>query len=154
MGFARLDVLTGDATTAADEADLRIAASATDVLRTSNGSDYVGKTILTTTIRITDRANGFFLNESGTVQDLAFGIPVDCVATPDPAIGSGCILNTTADTLVPGFAREGKRAIVSTFSMQLNDAGPDADIGSPATCPPSCGTGDEQAFLRQGVFTP
>ena len=154
LGFARLDVLPGNATTAADEADLRVGASATDVRRSSNGTDYVGKTILTTTIRITDRGNGFFLNEAGTVQDLAFGIPVDCVATPDPAIGSSCSLNTTADTLVPGFAREGKRATVSTFSMQLNDAGPDAAVGSPTVCPPTCGTGDEQAFLLQGVFTP
>ena len=154
VAFARLDVIPGNVTTAADEADLRIAASATDVRKSSDGSDYAGKAILTTALRITDRGNGYFSNESGTAQDLAFGIPVDCVATPDPAIGSGCSLNTTADTLVPGFAREGKRAVVSAFSMQLNDAGPDADIGSPAACPPSCGTGDEQAFLRQGVFTP
>ena len=87
---------------AADEADLRIAASATDVRKSSDGSDYAGKVILTTALRITDRGNGSSRTSPGRCRTSPSGFRVDCVATPDPAIGSGSSLNTTADTL---FAR-------------------------------------------------
>jgi dienelactone hydrolase len=145
-GFVRLDVLPGD---------FNIAVVASDVRRTSDGTDYTGKVILNTGLRITDRGNGFFEDEAGTVEDTQLSIPIDCVATADTAIGSTCSANTTGDALVPGFAREGKRAVISAFSLKLLDAGPDGTItpGS-GSCPPTCGTGDEAVYLRQGVFAP
>ena len=39
---ARYDTITGNASTNADEADVRIQASATDVKKRSDGTDYVG----------------------------------------------------------------------------------------------------------------
>jgi hypothetical protein len=153
-GLARLEVVVGSPGTEADEADLRIDAAATDVRTESDGSDYAGKAILTTLLRITDRANGFFATEAATVRDAELSIPVDCVATPASPAGGTCSVDTTADTLLPGFAREGKRTVISAFSVKLEDAGADGSVGSPASCPPTCGTGDEGTFLRQGVFTP
>ena len=61
--------------------------------------------------------------------------------------------------LVPGSVKEGTRAVVSTFSVSVEDAGPDGVIDpSPDPlglgCPPTCGSGDEAVYLRQGIFAP
>jgi Tol biopolymer transport system component/photosystem II stability/assembly factor-like uncharacterized protein len=149
--FARLDVIPGNLSTFADEADIVLSAVMTDVEKSSDGSDYVGNVLLTTTIRATDKQNSF--GQSGTVQDTQLSAPVSCVATPDTSIGSTCNLSTTADTLLPGFANEGKLTVLSAFSMLVKDAGPNGS-GYGAGCPPTCGDGDEGVYLRQGVFAP
>jgi hypothetical protein len=154
QGFARLDVLAGNPATTDDEADVAVTVSATDV-RSAGGGDYAGQVVLSTDIRITDSANGPGATESGTVADTELSAPFDCVATPSPSVGSECTLRTTVDTLVPGFAREGERTIISTFSLKVEDRGPNGQIGAgPLGCPPDCGDGDESVFLRQGVFAP
>jgi hypothetical protein len=138
-----------------DEADVSISASATDVLNQAGGTEYTGKLILTTTMRITDRSNGYSSDEGGTVQDAQFSVPFDCVHTSDPVLGGSCNVTTTADTLLPNFVKESKRTIISTFSLNLLDAGADGSITPPSgACPLSCGSGDEKLFLTQGVFTP
>jgi hypothetical protein len=157
-GSARLDVQVGNPATPADEADVRIEASATDVIDTGDESDYTGDLLLSSMLRITDSASGSSASQSGTVQDFRFSVPVDCVATPGPE-GGDCNVSTTADTLVPGFAREGDRTIVSAFSIELRDVGADGSVTpSPDPlglgCPPTCGSGDERTYLRQGIFTP
>jgi hypothetical protein len=156
--FAKLTVRAGDPQTAEDEADIGIAATATDV-RSTSGGDYTGRLVLSTALRITDTANGAPADVPATVRDLELGIPVDCVGTPSPDVGGTCNVDTTADTLVPGFTREGARAILSSFSVKLLDAGADGAIapGSDPVglgCPPTCGSGDESVFLRQGLFAP
>ncbi len=156
---ARLDVIVGNPSTAADEADFNIGFSATDVKVAANGSDYTGTVILATSMRITDRANTPGDDLAATVQDFDFAMPVDCVATPAPETGGRCSLTSSADSLVPGFVAERKRAVISAFSIRLLDAGADGST-VPAVdpfglgCPPTCGSGDENVFLRQGVFTP
>jgi hypothetical protein len=152
--LVRLTAMPGSAGTTEDEADVGIAASATDVKKASDGSDYTGDLIFTIAMRITDRANGFG-SIAATVQDLDFSAPIPCTATADVSTGGSCHIGTTADTLVGGFAKEGKRALISTLSVKLLDAGPDGSItpGS-GTCPPTCGTGDERPYLDQGIFAP
>jgi hypothetical protein len=158
-GSARLDVIVGTPSTPADEADVRVTASMTDVRNASDGTDYVGPVIVTTSLRITDRANGYSQGLSGTAADGELSLPVDCVATVETNVGSTCSVNTTVDTLVPNFAREGKRAVISTLGILVEDAGADGDVAPPVNplglaCPPLCGSGDEKLFLRQGVFLP
>ncbi len=152
QGSARLDVQPGNTSTQADEADFRISASASDVRKKSDGTDYTGKVILESTLRITDRSNDVAGVASGTAGDLAFALGIQCVATPGAA-GATCTINTTADTLVPGTVLEGKRAIISALSLVLKDLGANATGASPG-CDPNCGDGDEKVFLRQGVFAP
>jgi hypothetical protein len=152
-GSARLETIVGDPLTSADEADIAISANATDVKLASGGADYVGKLLLRSSFRLTDRATGFFGDEAGTTQDFTFGAPVDCVATVDTTLGASCSVNTSADALLPGLVREGKRMVLSTFSVSLDDAGPDGNANA-AGCPLSCGNGDEAPYLRQGVFAP
>jgi hypothetical protein len=152
-GSATFAVLPGDPVTPANEADVKIAAATSDVRNAAGGSDYAGKVILSTTMRITDRGNSG--GASATVQDTRFDVPIDCATNADPVLGSSCAIATTANTLLPGFAVEGNRAVLSAFSFSLEDAGPDgAAIPSSGLCPPTCGTGDESVFLRQGLFTP
>jgi hypothetical protein len=160
-GFVRLDVFcnggaSGEvppcSTTAGDQADVNIAATATDVRKRSDGTDYVGKVILNAAMRVTDQSNGAGAF-SGTVTDLQFGVPINCVGNTTSDLGSTCNLSTTTDTLVPGFAKEGKRMVVSALSVNLKDAGLDGSVGG-AGCPPTCGTGDESVYMDQGVFAP
>ena len=68
------------------------------------------------------------------------------------ATGSGCALATTADALVPGLVPEGKRTIWQLGQVEVYDAGPNGT--GYASCPPTCGNGDEAQFMRQGVFVP
>jgi uncharacterized repeat protein (TIGR01451 family) len=153
-GYARLDVIPGNTSTTADEADVRVIASATDV-RTAGDADYTGSVALASTIRITDRANGANGTVAGTVADTDLGLPVSCTATADPARGSTCGITTTLDTQVPGLVKESKRMIISAFSIRVLDAGADASLTPPSgTCPPKCGSGDESVYLRQGAFLP
>jgi len=145
-GNARLRVIAGDTGTMADEADLEIISTITGVRRRSDGATYSGRTIFDTTVRLTDKANGASGLGSATVQDTRFSLPMDCV-------NGACGLSTTADSLVPGYVKEGKRAVVQVRSVNVMDVGADGGIGPPA-CAPNCGTGDEKVFLRQGVFAP
>ena len=153
---ARFDVVVGNPTTVADEADVAVSATIGDVRNKADGSDYVGSLLLASDVRVTDTANGPSATTPATVQDAQFAIPMSCVATqqPDPQTpntsGGNCNVSTTFDTLVPGFAREGARAVIPTFSVVVEDAGPDGTVDPGSGCPPNCGTGDEAVFLRQG----
>jgi uncharacterized repeat protein (TIGR01451 family) len=156
---ARIGVQPGNAATPADEADVNIAVSATDVRLLSSGADYTGKVVLAAKLRMTDRANGSIGTLPGTMEDVDFALPVDCVATASTSTGATCSLTATADTLVPGFAIEKRRTIMSVLSVSLLDAGIDGVVTPQVDplglgCPPTCGTGDEKVFLGQGVFTP
>ena len=66
--------------------------------------------------------------------------------------------STTAETLVPGFATEGARAVMSAFSIAVKDLGPDGSLApsvSPGLdCPPICGSGDETKYLEPGDMYP
>jgi TolB protein len=154
LGYVRLDVVVGNPSTPADEADVKIESQISDVRNASDQSDYAGQVLLKSKIRLTDRASGFG-GVSATADDRNFNVPLSCTPTAEAPRGSTCELTTTVDALIPGFAKEGKRAVISTVSFQVLDAGPDTDVGSdfPA-CPPTCGTGDERTFLDQGVFAP
>jgi hypothetical protein len=155
QAWARLEVRNGDPGTPADEADVAISALVSDVRNAGDGSDYGGSLILRTPMRVTDRANGGG-NESATVTDASIGVPVDCQPTASADLGGSCSVSTTIDTLVPGFARERKFAVISTFQLSVEDAGADGTIESPGAgqCPLDCGSGDERPFLMQGVFAP
>jgi hypothetical protein len=152
--FAKLTVVGGDPGTTADEADLGIDVFASDVRRASDNGDYTGQLALVTRMRMTDQANGPAGQHPAVVQDSRFGVPISCVDNGASG-GATCSATTSADTLVPGFAKEGQRAIVSALAVDLLDPGADGSF-TPASgaCPPTCGSGDEKVFLMQGIFTP
>jgi hypothetical protein len=78
----------------------------------------------------------------GTVAELDFPVPVDCVPTADSSVGSNCGADTSANAILPGSIQENKKAVVQVFRLRLNDAGVD---GKPATA-------DDTLFEQQGIY--
>jgi uncharacterized delta-60 repeat protein len=153
-GFVKLRAVVGNPGTAADEADVAVNVTATDVRCASvsgcsAGADYPGQLILRLSTRVTD---GNSNSGSATVSDARIDVPVSCTTTGGAA-GSNCSVATTLDTMVPGSAPEGKLSIYDLPSIQLMDAGSDGTIGT-QSCAPTCGNGDERVYLTEGVFTP
>jgi hypothetical protein len=144
-GSVRLRALMGDEGTPGDEADVRLAATVTDVRLSAGLGDYTGELDGRLPLRITDRgssaAGGGFL--PGTVVDFAFAFAVPCAATAGPE-GARCALATTVEAIAPGALAEGRRSVWQTGAIRLDDGGGD---GVAATAPNS-------PFLRQGLFVP
>jgi hypothetical protein len=160
-GALRLDVNAGDPSTPTDEADVGVSISLTDVrcagttaaCPSGQGSDYAGRLLARTGLRITDRYNGPGQDENGTVVETDLEMPFTCSVTAGTGTGGSCALNTTLDSLVPGAVVEGKRAIWQLGAVTVSDAGPNG-TGYGGGCPSTCGDGDEAVFMRQGIFIP
>jgi hypothetical protein len=164
-GSARLKVLCTDGgtvpcSTSGDTEDVAINVALTDVRCASSdaicavafGSDYVGKLLVRTSLQVTDRQNGTLGSAAGTVSEVPLDIPIDCTPTADLVTGSDCEANTTADALDPGIVRELSRSVWGFGQFEVLDAGPNGTGYD--DCPPTCGDGDEQVFMRQGLFVP
>ena len=77
-GSVKFEALPGVSSTPADEADVRIVVSITDVRRRSDLTDYTGQLQLDADIRMTDRLNGSSPVDTGTASDLPFPVTVPC----------------------------------------------------------------------------
>jgi hypothetical protein len=95
-------------------------------------------------VRITDRDNGAG-SAAGTVADFSYTFMVPCSATTNTSFGSTCSTTTTADALVPGTIKEGKRAIWQIGQFEVFDGGTDSQAST---------TADNTPFARQGIFVP
>jgi hypothetical protein len=144
-GSVRMDVVQGDPTTPADDADVKLATSITDVRLRGDLSDYTGELLVSIGLRITDKYNGPSLTEPATVSDSALSWAVPCTATSDTGIGSTCALNTTADAVVPNLVRENKRSNWTLGQIQVSDGGEDRQ---------GLTAGDNTPFMKQGIFVP
>jgi hypothetical protein len=142
-GFVRYGVQAGDPSTPADEADVRITASITDVRSKSDLSDYAGELQLDEGLRITDRDNGS--PGPGTVSDTDFPVTMPCAPTSDATVGSACQVDTTAEAIVPNAVKEGARAVWEIGQVKVYDGGTD---GAAQT------TADNTLFMDEGVFVP
>jgi len=158
-GAVRIGVHVGDPATPADEADLRLRVSSTDIrcrpaaapatCGASNivGADYVGELQARVAVRITDKDHTPAPGGAGaaTTLDMPYSFTIPCAGTADDTVGSGCEVETTADALVPDTVKEGDRSVWQLGQVEVLDAGPDGDVNTPAGA---------QVFLRQGVFVP
>jgi hypothetical protein len=151
-GSVRFRVITGNTTTEADEADVDLIVSITDVRNHPALTDYTGRVMAELSLQITDNQNAPEQPEPGTTQTFPFQWAVPCVATADTTKGSTCSSQTTADALVPGAVTETKRSMWEFGQVVVKDAGPNGT--GLAACPPTCGDGDETNFLKQGIFIP
>jgi hypothetical protein len=142
-GSVRYVVLAGNpATPAVDEADVAVTVTLTDVRNQGDLTDYTGELQATTSVRITDRANGAE-NEAATVQDVRLPVTVPCTATPGAA-GAACSVSTTMDAVQPGVVPEGKRSVWQLGQIEVYDGGSDGVAG----------TAGNTLFAKQGVFVP
>jgi hypothetical protein len=143
-----------------DQADVLITSAFTDIRCVgvsggcaAAGAPYAGKIMGLMPLRITDRLNGQAETSAGTVTDYPLKWGLQCAA-------GSCSSVTSADSVVPGIARETKRSVWQLGEVQVLDGGSDGDLvagPSPAsgTCPPACeGNGGETVFLHQGIFAP
>jgi hypothetical protein len=144
-GEVKFTAIAGSPATPADEGDVGIAASITDVRQRITGvPDYVGQLQLDMTLRITDKLNGSAPGDQGTTSDVPFPVTVPCTPTVATTIGASCAVNTTADAVLPGVVRELKRTIWQMNRIALLDGGAD---GLASTTPNS-------VFVTQGVLVP
>jgi hypothetical protein len=116
------------------------------------GSDFTGQVLVRSSVQITDKSNGPSGTESATVEELPLEIPVACVAVAGGE-GGQCDLTTTVEAFHPGALLDGKRAIWQFGEVTVRDPGANG-TGYGAGCPTTCGDGDEQVFMRQGLFVP
>ncbi|MGH2980110.1 MAG: hypothetical protein ACRDLQ_10830, partial [Solirubrobacterales bacterium] len=144
IGSARLRVVPGDPGTPANEADVPMSVSITDVRRKDDLSDYAGELQAILIARITDRDPDPSGDEPSTIEDFGFGATVPCVATPDAGIGAACSTSTSLNALVPGAVTEGRRAIWQLRQVQVFDGGADGDVD----------TSPNTLFAVQGIFIP
>lgn len=142
VGSVTLRALVGNPG-GADDADVQLVSSITDVRNKSGLLDYTGELQVRLPLRITDRHNGPATNETGT-GDAAFNFTVPCTATGSGSVGSTCSITTTADAVMPGVVLETRRSIWQVDRIQVFDGGPD---GVASTAP-------NTLFATQAVFAP
>ena len=143
-GYVKLQVVPGNTNTIADEADVKVQASMTDVRRKSDLADYTGQLQLVPTLRMTDKLSGSAPVDPATVSDLDFPVTVPCTATADLTVGSTCAVSTTTDSLLPGTIIEAKRTILQVGQLKVYDGGSDGLAATPGN----------SLFAVQGVFAP
>jgi len=141
-----------------DDSDVILTSTSTDVrcktagtacgnANAAAGPDYTGEVQGDATIRITDHFNAVAAGggtDPATVVDIPFPVNTSCTQTANTAIGSQCNVNTSANAVVPGAVKDGKRAIVEIGQIQVRDGGVD---GLVATEP-------NTLFAVQGIFIP
>ena len=157
-GFVKLQVVVG-VPGPPDDSDVNIDAEVRDVrckgatatcgnANTAGGADYTGTLRGTATIRISDHYNdvtgGTAFNQAATVIDIPFPVSASCANTGNAAIGGLCTANTSANAVVVGSVKDGKRAVIEVGQVQIFDGGAD---GNGATDP-------NTLFAVQGIFIP
>jgi dipeptidyl aminopeptidase/acylaminoacyl peptidase len=145
VGYVLVQAIPGNPATPANEADVSISVSVTDVRQKASLADYAGELQAVLRVRITDRNSPPPLNGTATLSDTALSAAVPCSPTADTSIGSTCAITTSENTLLPGGVVEGKRAIWQLGKLDLFDGGPDG-VGST--------TSGNTLFETQGVFVP
>jgi hypothetical protein len=145
-GFVKYAVVVGDPNTPANEADVVVEVSMSDVRKQGDLSDYTGQLRVDPGVRMTDRYNGSSNNEPATVVDIPFPIDVQCAATASPSVGSTCAVNTSFNAVAPSSVVDSRRAraVLQLGAVSVFDGGPD---GVASTTP-------NTLFARQGVFVP
>ena len=144
IGYVQFRSRLGNDGTPADEADVEITASISDVFRAGSvPTDYVGDLRMRARLQMTDKLNGSAVVDPATVNDFFLNVPMPCTPTADLS-GSRCEAHTTADALFPGFVVESRRTLWELGAVQVFDGGVD---GSTATL-------GDTLFATQGLFVP
>ena len=142
VGSVVLAAKVGNLATPADEADVRVTSSITDVRRRTDLADYTGELGLRLPLQITDRNN----TGAGpaTVQPTEAGLSIPCMTTSSTSVGATCAIATTIEAVIPGAVVEQTRNLWELGEIRVEDGGSDGDADTPGN-----GT-----FAVQGVFIP
>jgi hypothetical protein len=137
IGFVRLAVNAG-VPGGADDTDVAIRFKLSNVMRTSDLSEYTGALRTSIGVRLTDRS-------PAATTELTLDFDVPCEPTESTLDKSLCEVTTTLDAVTPGAAAEASRAIWAFDQVKVYDGGPDEDASTLA---------DNSLFAVQGVFVP
>jgi hypothetical protein len=157
IGFVRLTVKVG-IPGPPEDSDVLIDASISDVrcitgttacgnANSLDGPDYTGQLQGNAQIQITDHWNAVAPGggpDAATVIPIGFPVPASCANTASNTEGGLCTATTSANAVVAGAVKDGKRAIVEIGQIQITDGG---DDGLNATAP-------NTLFEVQGIFIP
>jgi hypothetical protein len=157
IGFVRLTVKVG-IPGPPEDSDVFIDANITDVrcitgttacgnANSLDGPDYTGEIQGNAQIQITDHWNAVAPGggtDAATVVPIGFPVNATCANTASNTEGGLCNVNTSANAVVNGAVKDGKRGIVEIGQIQINDGG---DDGLNATAP-------NTLFEVQGIFIP
>jgi plastocyanin len=125
-------------------ADVSVRGSITDVRKKTDLTDYTGELQAKLPLQITDKLNGPSGTASATGStSISFTIP--CAATGSTTIGSTCSITTTANSVIPGSAVAGSRAVWELQNVQVYDGGADNSAST---------TGDNTLFADDALFVP
>ena len=140
-------VKVGNPATSADEADVRIRVTVSDVRAKPGLSDFTDGLTANLQVQITDRDNtpSPAGGGPGTLGQIPLEVVVPCTATPDATVGATCAVATTIDSLVPNTVKEDRRSVWRLGQVTVYDAGEDGLSRTPS---------DNTAFLTQGLFIP
>jgi hypothetical protein len=152
VSSVKYKVITGNASTEANEADVEAIIKIDDVRNNPSGTDYTGRLGMSVNTQITDQRNSGEQPDPGTTQVFPLQWSVQCVATVSTTTGGACNTTTSMNAILPGAVLEIKRTIWELGQSTVRDAGPNGT--GYAACPPTCGDGDESTFMRQGIFVP
>jgi Tol biopolymer transport system component len=142
IGFVRLDTHIGQPGPP-DDSDVNLSFSLTNVMKSSDFTDYGGELQGSVLVRRTDREPPFI---QSTTQDFRFEFTVPCTTTPGSALdGSACQAVTTINAIVPGAIKDSARTMWAFDRFQVFDGGADGDADTDA---------DNKLFATQGVFVP
>jgi hypothetical protein len=145
-GSFKMGVKTGNAATPANEADVKIDFSLTDVRLQQGLGDYTGQLELVLDSRVTDLGNGPNGDQAGTGENFDWTATVPCSATSSTSIGGTCALKTTVNSLVPNTIEEGRRTIWEQADhIHVFDGGEDQLAAT---------EDDNLLFAVQGYFIP
>jgi hypothetical protein len=145
IGSVTLRVQPGNPATPANEADVLVNASLTDVRMQTDLSDYTGELQVNGTVRVTDDNNGGASgSDPATVSDFPLGVKMSCAATVSTSVGGTCSVATTLNAVVPGMITESKRSIWELSDITVSDGGSDGLVS----------TSPNTVLARQGVFVP
>ena len=147
VGFTRLNVITDDSGTGADESDIGLKAEITDVRSKPTLVDYTGELQSTAQVRFTDRDNAVAPGggtDAATMVDIPFPFNLSCGATAATGVGGTCAVNTTFNAVVPGAISFGHRTVIGFDQLRVFDGGAD---GRSATPP-------NTLLAVQGIFVP
>ena len=145
QGSVDYRVVIGNPDTPANEADVLVDFTLTDVRTQATLADYTGELLAAQVAQITDRLNGPARDESGTGQPTVYRFTVPCSATTSTTAGSTCSLSSTFNAILPGSIIENGRSIWELGQLEVYDSGPDGQAST---------TGDNAPYARQGLFVP
>ena len=152
-GHVRLNTIVGNPSTPGDQADVAIDFFSKGAL-TNALAHYTGELRAEVPLQITDKDNTPHPGGPGaaTTQDFTFDVDATCAIVPDPSPHSECHTTTTADALIPGSIKEGRRSIWQLGQVVVYDGGPDGDTATrPATrCSPGRASSSRSRRVRLG----